>query len=158
MREACLGLATGAGRAKSQADPFAVAQRAGCKSVRQPRQSGRRCRNAGRMALRTALGGSGDQQPECPDRASVGVAAIGSRQHPSLHLATDPPELFAQPERRLCARCGPRNGGETVSQGPGGKSQSLQIEIVMRPVTSPVHECRLRCQFRFLDQRGNRRG
>ena len=51
-----------------------------------------------------------------------------------------------------------RNGGETVSQGPGGTAQSLQIEIVMRPVTSPVHECRLRRQFRFLDQRGNRRG
>ena len=143
---------------KSQAGPLAVAQRAGCKSVRQPRESGRRCRDAGRISLRTALGGSGDQQAECPDRAAVGVAAIGRRQHPSLHLATDPPELFAQPQRRLFARCRPRNGGEAVSQGLGGTPQPLQIEIVMRPVTSPVHQRRLRRQFRFLDERGNRRG
>ena len=34
VREGCLRLATGAGRAKSQADLLAIAQRAGCKAVR----------------------------------------------------------------------------------------------------------------------------
>ena len=138
-----------------QAGLLAVAQRAGCKPVRQPRERGRRCRNAGRIAVRKALSGRGDQQPERPDRAAVGVAAVGRRHHAPLHVATDPSELFAQPQRRRFARCRPRDGSEAVLQGLSGTPQPPQIEIVMRPVTSAVHERRLRRQLRFLNERGN---
>ena len=109
------------------------------------------------ISLRTTLGGSGDQQAERPDRAAVGVAAVGRRQHAPLHVATDPSDLFAQPQRRLFARCRPRDGSEAVLQGLGGTPQPRQIEIVMRPVTSAVHERRLRRQLRFLDEHGNGR-
>ena len=125
-----------------------------CKPVRQPRERRRRCRNAGRIAIRT-LGGSGDQQPERPDRAAVGIAAVGRRHHAPLHVATDPSELFAQPQRRRSPACRPCDGGEAVLQGLSGTPQPPQIEIVMRPVTSSVHERWFRRQLRFLDEHGN---
>ena len=122
--------------------------------------SGNRASAAAAAAMLAALrseelGGSGDQQPERPDRAAVGVAAVGRRHHAPLHVATDPSELFAQPQRRRFARCRPRDGSEAVLQGLSGTPQPPQIEIVMRPVTSAVHERRLRRQLRFLNERGN---
>ena len=61
MGEGRLRLAASPGRAESQAGPLAVAQRAGgCKPVRQPRERGRRGRDAGGISRRTTLGGSGD--------------------------------------------------------------------------------------------------
>ncbi len=153
MREGRLRLAASTGRAESQAGPLAVARRAGCANL-----SGSRARAAAAVAMRVAFrlrpapGGSGDQQAERPDRTAVRVAAIGRHQHAPLHVATDPSELFAQSQRRLFAICRPRDGRESILQGLGGTPQPRQIEIVMRPVTSAVHERRLRRQLRLLDE------
>ena len=83
------------------------------------------------------------------------VAAAGCRQHAPLHVATDPAELFAQPQQRLLDRCRQRDAGKAVLQGLGGTPQPGQVEIVMRPVTIAVHERRLRSQLCFLKERGN---
>ncbi len=122
--------------------------------VRQSCERGRRCREAGWLAIRTAQGGRGDQQPECPDRAAVSVAAAGRGQHALLHLA---------PIRPICRRS--RSDGIL----PAAARQWLQSRPATRersggPSPSPGRDglrdrvgprARLRRQFRLLQEHGN---
>jgi len=105
--------------------------------------AGRRGRKAGRISVRAALGGNGDQQPERP-RWRRGVHCC-RRSPPSFRRS------MSRPIRPTCSRS--RNdspstcrrscdGREAVLQGVGGTSQPGQIEIVMCPFTSSVHERR----------------
>ena len=117
MREGRLRLTASTGGAESQAGLLAVAWRVGVgKPVRQPCESGRGGREPRGISLRRVPGGGGDQQAEGPDRALVGVAATGRHQHAPLHVASDPSDLVAQPQRWFLECRGPRDVGETVLQ------------------------------------------
>jgi hypothetical protein len=61
MREGRLGFAAGAGRAKSQSGALSVAQRAGCKPVRQLCERGRVCHDPRCVSIGAALGSAGNE-------------------------------------------------------------------------------------------------
>ena len=61
MRKGRLSFGAGAARAKSQSGALTVAQRAGCKPVRQPCERGRVCRNPGCVAIGAALRSAGNE-------------------------------------------------------------------------------------------------
>jgi hypothetical protein len=61
MREGRLCLAAGANCAKSQSGAFTVAQRTGCKPVRQPRERGRVRRNPGCVSIGAALSSASNE-------------------------------------------------------------------------------------------------